>query len=160
MLSPYPLQENDSLSYGFETVGGIEYKVYFLDYSYLFKEFPQINCPVYSINIELVRGQADTGSKDDRIGATISSILYSFFEQMENVAVYICDPTDERHLARKRKFDIWFNSFNNGSLIKEDGVAIAGERVLYNSIIFHQSHPLSLDLRIAFKELNAQANNK
>jgi hypothetical protein len=131
-----------------------------LDFGYLFEEFPQINCPVFSFNIEAVKGNIELGSKDDRIAATISYILNSFFEKAENVAVYVCDPTDERHLARKRKFDIWFKIFNNGSYIKEDGVAIAGGMVLYNEIIFHQSHPLVEDLRIAFRELNSQANSK
>ncbi len=119
-----------------------------------------MNCPVYSLNIEAIIGNSEIGPQDDRIGATIANILHTFFERLENVAVYVCDPTDERHLARKRKFDIWFNTFNDGSLIKEDGVANAGGMMLYNSIIFHHSHPLIRDLKAAFKALNAQADGK
>ena len=160
MLNPYPLEENDSLTYGFETIQGIKYKIYFLDYSYLFDEFPQINCPIYSFNIELFGGNPEISTKDDRVGVTIAYILFSFFEQLENVAVYVCDPTDERHHARKRKFDIWFKTYNDGSLVKKDGVANAGGMVLYNSIIFHKDHPEFHDLILAFNSLNSKADEK
>lgn len=160
MLSPYQLLENDEYSYEFLTDQKIKYKIYFLDYSYMFAEYEQITSPVYSFNIDVIDGDPDNSISDDRIGETIQVVFNLFFARIENVAVYVCDSLDERQLARKRKFDFWFWTYNDGSLIKEDGLAIIEGAEIYNAILLHKQNKQLTDIILAFNELNEKVSDK
>jgi hypothetical protein len=74
--------------------------------------------------------------------------------------VYVCDSADERHLARKRKFDLWFWKYIDGSIIKEDGVAVVEGIEILNSLLVHRNNPHCTELIFAFKDLNARAGDK
>lgn len=160
MLSPYPLQEADNFSYQFITDAGIKYHIYFLDYSYMFSGYPVLSGNVYSFNIDVAEGDADIAAADERIGLTVVEVFRVFFSRVENVTVYVCDSSDERHLARKRKFDWWFWKYNDGSIIKEDGVAVIEDTEILNSLLVHRSNPHCADIIFAFKDLNARAGDK
>jgi hypothetical protein len=67
---------------------------------------------------------------------------------------------DDRHIARKRKFDLWFWKYNDGSIIKEDGIAMAGNMEILNSLLVHNNNPHLSELIFAFKDLNARAAEK
>jgi len=72
----------------------------------------------------------------------------------------VCDIADVRHMARKRKFDFWFWKYNDGSIIKEDGIAMAGNMEILNSLLVHNNNPHLSELIIAFKDLNSKAGDK
>lgn len=160
MLSPYPLQVNDEYSFEFITETGIRYKIYFLDYSYLFNDYTHITCPVYSFNIDAIEGNPDLSPGDDRVGATVSVVMNLFFSKVDNVGVYVCDTLDDRQQARKRKFDRWFYAFNDGSLIKEDGLAIVEGTEIYNALLLHKNNSQLAEIILAYKELNERAGEK
>lgn len=160
MSSPYKLQENDEYTYEFVTDNGIRYKIYFLDYSYMFADFQKIVSPFYTFNIDVISGDPDITAGDERIALTVLYVFNLFFATIENVAVYVCDSLDERHLARKRKFDLWFWAFNDGLLIKEDGLAVVDGTEIYNSIILHKENKQLIDIIFAFKELNERVGEK
>jgi len=63
-------------------------------------------------------------------------------------------------MARKRKFDLWFWIYNDGSLIKEDGMAIVEGTVIYNAMLLHKHNKQLTDIILAFKDLNEKAGNK
>ncbi|CAN5379851.1 hypothetical protein BH20BAC1_BH20BAC1_14170 [soil metagenome] len=75
----------------------------------------------------------------------------------KNVAVYVCDSLDER---QKRKFDFWFWKYNDGSIIKEDGIAVVNDMEILNSLLVHKENPHCTKIIFAFKELNSRAGNK
>jgi Family of unknown function (DUF6169) len=160
LLSPYPLLEADDFSYLFISDEGITYHLYFLDYSYMFKDYPGLGENIYSFNIEVIDGDTALTGGDEKIGLTIVEAFRIFFSRMENVAVYVCDNADERHLARKRKFDSWFWRYNDGSIIKEDGVAVVEDMEILNSLLVHRNNPHCAEIIFAFKELNARAGDK
>ena len=160
MLSHYLLQENDEYSYEFLTEKRIRYKIYFLDYSYMFSDYPEIISPVYTFNIDVIEGDPNNSAGDDRIGLTVLEVFNLFFAKIENVAVYVCDSLDERQLARKRKFDLWFWTYNDGSIIKEDGMAIVEGVEIYNALLLHKHNKQLTDIILAFKELNERAGEK
>ncbi|MDE3235488.1 MAG: hypothetical protein KGO81_05990 [Bacteroidota bacterium] len=126
----------------------------------MFQDYQHITCPVFSFNIDAIEGDPDLAPGDDRVGATISSVMNLFFTKIDNVAVYVCDSTDARQYARKRKFDIWFYSYNDGSLIKEDGLAIVEGTAIYNSMLLHKSNTQLTEIILAYKELNERAGDK
>ncbi len=126
----------------------------------MFANYPHINDNVYSFNIYLLKGDSDITPIDERIGITIVQVFKTFFKRIENVAVYVCDNADERHMARKRKFDFWFWKYNDGSIIKEDGIAMAGNMEIINSLLAHNNNPHLSELIIAFKDLNSKTGDK
>ena len=160
MLSPYPLLESDDLSYHFTSGRGIIYHVYFLDYSYMFTEYPHLAENIYSFNIDVIDGDILLTGEDERTGLTIVEVFKTFFTWHKNVAVYVCDSADDRHLARKRKFDLWFWKYNDGSIIKEDGVAVVEDMEVLNSLLVHRNNPHCTEIIFAFRDLNARAGDK
>ena len=86
----------NDLSYHFLTTQDITYHIYFLDYSYMFVDYPTIAHTVYSFNIDIVNGDVANATTDERIGVTIVEVFKSFFRHIENVAVYVCDISDNR----------------------------------------------------------------
>lgn len=160
MLNPYPLAETDDFSYHFITGQDIIYHIYFLDYSYMFAEYPDIAHTIYSFNIDVANGDVTSVATDERIGITIVEVFKAFFRRISNVAVYVCDISDERQLARKRKFDFWFWKYNDGSIIKEDGIAVIENLEIINSLLVHTTNPRLTAIVDAFKDLNARAGDK
>ena len=55
---------------------------------------------------------------------------------------------------------MWFWKFNDGSLIKEDDVAIVDGIEIYNSMILHKHNEHLKETILAYKELNEKARDK
>jgi hypothetical protein len=136
---------------------GNKYAVYFLSSGSIFEQYPHLAKNIYWFNIDIKKGNADTSIHDERIGLTVFEVFKIFFDNMENVAVYVCDISDNRQQSRQRKFNLWFWRFNDGSIIKEDGEVIAGDLTIYNSILVHRDNPHLAEIVRAFKELNDEA---
>lgn len=160
MQTPYPLSEIDNYSFGFTTDQQVTYIAYFLEYGYMFYDYPDFAADTYTFNIDIVSGNADAALNDDRIGITIVEILRLFFNRIQNVVVYVCDMSDERHMARKRKFDWWFWKYSDGSIIKEDGVAVIEDVQILNSLLVHKDNPHLTAIILAYKDLNDGADEK
>lgn len=160
MSIPYPLKTNDNLSFEFITQTGIVYNIYFLDASHLFSNYSYIKCPVYEISFVALNGDPDNNISDPKIGATIQYVLNFFFENVKNVAIYICESLDNRQMARKRKFDAWFELYNNGTLIKENGTAYIDGEIIFNSILIHKQNEAIEDIINAFRDLNKKIGIK
>jgi hypothetical protein len=160
LSSPYQLLENDDYSYEFVTHQGLKYAVYFLDYGFMFSEYPGIANNIYSFNIEVIAGDETVAAGDERIGITVVEVFRLFFEKIRNVAVYVCDSMDDRQQARKRKFDLWFWKYSDGSILKEDGIAIVEEVEILNALLIHKQNPRLLEIILAYKEINERAGNK
>ena len=136
------------------------YKAYFISYSYLFPDNPEFAKDIFSFNLEIIAGDIEYQTTDEIIGQTVANIFQHFFNSKSNVAVYICDSSDDRHLARKRKFDFWFWKYNDGSILKEDGLAVISGMEIYNSILLHKQNPLADKIIYAFRTLNERADDK
>jgi hypothetical protein len=126
----------------------------------MFADYPEIANQIFMFNIDVIKGNPDDSVSDERIGITILQVINSFFQESQNVALYVCDSMDNRQLSRKRKFDIWFWKYNDGSLIKEDDIAIIEGAEIYNSMILHKQNELLREIILAYKELNEKAGEK
>jgi hypothetical protein len=157
--SPYPLKEHDEFSFEFLTDQGIRYIIYFLDYSAMFADH-NLAGRVFMFNIDVIEGNPDQAGNDERIGVTVLEVFRAFFLKEQNVAVYVCDSADDRQLSRKRKFDYWFWRYNDGTLIKEDDIAVVEGVEIYNSMIIHKKNEHLAEIILAFKELNERAGSK
>ncbi len=83
MLSPYQLTEADDLSYQFNTSQHVKYHIFFLDYSYMFADYPRIAGNIYSFNIDVIEGDSNAVISDERIGLTIVEVFKIFFKRIE-----------------------------------------------------------------------------
>lgn len=126
----------------------------------MFTGYPEIARHIFMFNIDVIKGNPDESVSDDRIGITVLQVISSFFQKSQNVALYVCDSMDNRQLSRKRKFDIWFWKYNDGSLIKEDDIAIIEGVEIYNSMILHKQNEHLREIILAYKELNEKASDK
>lgn len=126
----------------------------------MFEDYPQIAPNVYMFNIDVIKGDSNDSVTDERIGLTVLHVFNSFFQKLKNVVIYVCDSLDERQLARKRKFDRWFWKYNDGSLMKEDDIAIVEGTEIYNSLIIHKQNEHLREIILAYKELNERAGEK
>lgn len=160
MLSHYPLFENDELSYEFIPDSGVNYRIYFLDYGHILNNYISQTNTIYSFNIDVVGNANELGATDERIGLTIVHILKLFFEKIENVIIYVCDSMDDRQLARKRKFDFWFWKYSDGSIIKEEGIAVIESVQILNTLLVNKNKPQLTEIILSFKELNEKVNEK
>lgn len=158
-LTPYPFTKLSELSFEFNTSYGITYIAYFLSYGYMFDD-PEFSDSVFTFNLDLKDGDADDAATDERVGLTIVEIFRAFFETKQNVVIYICESADNRHLARKRKFDFWFWKFNDGSIVKEDGIAVIEDVEIYNSLLIHKDNYYLNTIIDAFRQLNSRAGEK
>ncbi len=136
------------------------YHAYFIGYGYMFEDYPLIKDNIYTFNLEVVSGNPHKSVYDERIGLTISEIFHSFFTIQNNVAIYICDSADKRHLARKRKFDLWFWKYNDNCMIKEDGLAVIEDTEIYDTLLVHKKNEYLELILHAFRDLNARADDK
>ena len=126
----------------------------------MFYQYPSLAENIYTINIDVLEGDIDGTIEDDRIGVTVIEIFKLFFANIENAVIYICDSNDNRQYARKRKFDVWFNKYNNGNLLKENGIAVIEGTKILNTILVSSLHPKANEIITAFKTINRTAEQK
>ncbi len=141
--------------YSFGTKNSIEYDVRFkptTDYVSLDELWRD---DFYEIVIEVIAAPDPTYIPADRaILSTIVAIITDFFAVHKRVILYICDDSDSREQARKRKFDNWYKRFGSVLYQKYDLPTVSdhSER-FFASIFFRRDNPNRLAVIDAFDRL-------
>ena len=116
------------------------YSIEFTDGSYYFMQQPDyLSVFEFSINV-LSTGENISPPHDKRVESTIVKILGTFLSYRENTIIYICQNLDNRHYARKRKFDAWFQQNTNTNLEKYDLTIEYDTMVYLTSLISHKNN--------------------
>jgi Family of unknown function (DUF6169) len=151
----YPFEiYKDEHFYAFTTRHKARYIVKFKPSFYAFAAYPLVANNVYEFVIALVEKPPIILPPDERILPTISKIADDFFNTNEKVVIYICDDSDGKGNARKRKFDGWFWYFRGNGYRKFDQSFEEADGYIYNaSIIYKMSNPYKYDIIKAFDEL-------
>ncbi len=121
-LIPYQIEliNEPIVSYVFQTDHKVLYRVRFKPSDYLLPE-AFWNNSVFEIVIDIINTPTLTViPADKRITPTIIAIITRFFAIHKRVVLYICDDSDSRAEARKRKFDGWFTRFSDGQFVLHD----------------------------------------
>lgn len=86
------------------------------------------------------------------IGKTISVILQDFYNNKYEIAcLYICDSSDGKQLSGERKFNQWFDYFNDNSFIKYNQKLLDSENNIFPiAIIMKKDNPFALEIIAAF----------
>lgn len=142
-MQPYQISRISERSYSFTTSKDCIYHCYFFDFSSAFNDYPDLVSKVFGFNLELKhKPTGKIRGLDKRIGITVATILKAFLHEKENVAVYICDTSDNHEKARFHKFTNWFNTYNDGSFIQLRGVIRAGNTNILNAMLIHKENKL------------------
>lgn len=116
----FTLEGESATVYAFTTINGVFYEVRFKPSGYVFSEYSWKDT-VFEIVIDLVFAPDSTIIPPDRsVQATVIRIIADFFMVHERVVLYICDDSDSRELARKRKFDTWYARYGTRLFAKYD----------------------------------------
>ena len=126
------------MEYSFEFIGGknntyiivtssdVVYEIKFKPSDYLSDLNTLDNNLIFEFVIELLHKPDNIALTLDKfLAKTISKIFIDFYSlNNELITVYICDSSDGKHFVRKRKFDYWFEYFNDNSFVKFDDIVI------------------------------------
>jgi hypothetical protein len=109
-------------SYIFETFSKITYEIQFRHTPYLFSKdfiFSEFTYEfVISVSENAFHGRPPF---DVLTSKTIANIFEDFYRKYdETVTIYVCDSSDNRQMVRHRKFNIWFEEFNDDKFLKID----------------------------------------
>ncbi len=155
-LRPYPILKTDDFAYGFTTNLGIEYHCSFLSYAEYFPTHPDIASRFFSFNLDLkAKSKKISNGTDNRLAATVISIVSGFLESRINAVVYICDNSDGKEAVRAKKFLSWFNysEYASEKIIQISNNFKVGDMIIYSSLLVHQNNKQIAKIILAYLEL-------
>lgn len=154
MLLPYNIDYTDNLNGIFTTDFGLTYSIEFFDYSMMFpKEFKNRN--LFSFNFFCInKNQYESLPKDERVKLTIFACLATFFEDLENVAITICESLDNKEVGRYKLFNKWFLELKDTTIEKYDCIATTEDIEIYNSLLIHKDNPYKKEIIKLYFDLN------
>jgi Family of unknown function (DUF6169) len=164
LLLRYPLYTGrNNNEYTFNTESRVTYEVEFRPTPYLFDEGSAFLHHVVELIIRVsVNSVNQYPALDKRVAMAISDSVADYFKtRSEAIAIYVCDSSDGRQAARKRKFDDWFRYFNQAEFIKHD-LPVTDKKdgvVYYNSIILKANNPFRADIVNEFDLLFGRYND-
>lgn len=141
--------------YNFRTTNNVSYSVRFkpnVDYV-PFEEYWRDD--LYEIVIQIAFAPDPHHIPADRfIFPTVIAIIADFFAVHQRVILYICDDSDARELARKRKFDTWYVRLGSELFEKHDLPSFSmGPERYFASVFFRRDNPNDLAITAAFDRL-------
>ncbi len=157
------IKNTSKTKYSFLTNVGIIYRIDFSEIPDLFGDYPLFADNVFEFIIALDKSQKSLKPiYDDNVGITIAEIVKDFLDEREKIVVYFCDVKDRRHEARNRRFNSWFNRFNDTNYINFT-IPIDDAEVdltYYNTIIVKQDNPYKIQIFEAFESIIEDFNDK
>lgn len=153
-MEPYSIIYSNNFNGIFTTDLGLVYTVEFFDYSMMFpRGFNSGN--IFSFNFFCINKNNYTNlPKDERIKITILSCLATFFENIENVAITICDSLDNKEVGRYKLFNKWFLELKEVMIEKYDCIATTEDIEIYNSLLIHKYNPYKNKIIKLYFDLN------
>jgi Family of unknown function (DUF6169) len=148
--------EDEATDYFFKTQFNVFYRVEFKPTGYIFGDDYVWSHHCYEFSIKISEKSPQNPPTDSLIPTTIAAIFLHFFEDKEKIILYTCDTSDRKHLARVRKFDRWFEQFNqNDNFIKLNHSIYDNtlQTTYYNSLIIKNNNSFRAEITEAFDEL-------
>lgn len=151
----------DEHFYLFKTRYEVRYAIRFKPSFYVLDADPVIADNVYELVIARIEKPEGPIPPDERILYTIAAIAEDFFKKEENIAIYVCDDSDRKGQARKRKFDGWFVylNFEGRGFMKIDQGFHEADGFSYSaSLVFKSENRMKIQIITALDELAAKYN--
>lgn len=159
MFYNYFFEGGQNNSYFFETKEDIIYEIVFKPTPYLFDlENTEILENTFEFSILLkYNPNSKLPSNDKKVGATVVAVFMDFYSKRNKaISVYICESSDGKEFARKRKFDQWFEEYNDDTFVKIDKNLIDKNNNKFPvSLIISKSNPYEEQIFKAFVHLSS-----
>jgi hypothetical protein len=148
-------------SYVFATRLGIIYEIKFKPSPYINIFDKKISEYIFEFVIEV--SENETGKNppfDSKVSRTIAEIFKEFLLKHDNnIALYICDSSDGKQELRKRKFDEWYEKYQDNTFAKMNEKLKDSKGNFYLiSMILQYKNPRRVQIIDAFLKL-ADDNN-
>jgi hypothetical protein len=143
-------------SYFFATDSKIVYQIKFRDTAYIFDGYLNFDISAFEMIIQVEANPTGKNPPlDIKIPSTIASIFKDFFDRIpKQVVIYICDSSDARQAARKRKFDQWIEAFKGEEFAKVNSkIEDLDGRIYYNALLIRRDNPQYDEIIKAFIKL-------
>lgn len=109
--------------YNVEEIGRYQYRfvtdqkaTYILSFVYI---GGNDNLPIYAFNIDRLSERSSNGD-NNLIRNTVAYVIELFFKNNENAILSTCDTDDKDASVRYRLFRMWYNTMEDGSLIRKE----------------------------------------
>ncbi|QBN19377.1 DUF6169 family protein [Flavobacterium nackdongense] len=148
-------------SYVFETIRGIVYEIKFKPSSYINLFDENISDFIFEFVIEVAINETGKNPPfDAKVSRTIAQIFKEFLLKHDNnIAIYICDSSDGKQELRKRKFDEWYDKYQDNTFAKMNEKLKDSKGNFYLiSMILQYKNPRRVQIIDAFLKL-ADDNN-
>lgn len=148
-------------SYVFETIRGIVYEIKFKPSSYINLFDENISDFIFEFVIEVAINETGKNPPfDTKVSRTIAQIFKEFLLKHDNnIALYICDSSDGKQELRKRKFDEWYDKYQDNTFAKMNEKLKDSKGNFYLiSMILQYKNPRRVQIIDAFLKL-ADDNN-
>jgi len=156
LLYKFSFEGGHNNSYIFRTDPGISYQIKFKPSGYLVPDEPFAE-HVFELVLEITENPGGGSIRyDPLVSATVACIVLDFYNKSKKtITIYMCDSSDRRQEARRRKFDQWFCYFAQNDFAKvEFYMAEEGETVTYRlSVMISLDNPDKLRIFSAFEQL-------
>lgn len=138
--------------YSFDTKNNVDYLVRFKPSADYILPEERWRDDFYELVIEVASAPDPTHIPADRsVFPTIEAIISHFFSNHQRVILYICDDSDSREVARKRKFDIWYTRLASRIYEKYDlPTVFEGSERYFASVFFRRDNPDRIAILTAF----------
>lgn len=161
MLYDYKFVGGLNNSYVFETFRGIAYEIKFKPSDYINLFDAVISKYIFEFIIKVAINETGKNPPlDVSVSETIAAIFAEFLLKHDyNIALYICDSSDGREELRQKKFDEWYDKYNDATFAKMNEVLFDsdGKRFLI-TMILQNKNPRRIEIIEAFLKL-ADENN-
>ncbi|MGN7721339.1 DUF6169 family protein [Chitinophaga sp. 22620] len=119
----------------------------------LFENDPVVGQYIYALNINVMSGKTTRSGFDPRIADTVFEIITDFLDVKRKAFVYICDSSDSRELARKRKFDLWFAKYSKDLFAKCEYEMVFGEEKIHSAMIVPLDNKIWPNYMVVYHQL-------
>jgi hypothetical protein len=148
-------------SFVFETVSKIVYEIKFKPSSYINLFDKNVSEYIFEFIIKVAINETGKNPPlDVYVSETIAAIFKEFLTKHNfNIALYICDSSDGRQELRQKKFDEWYDKYNDATFAKMNEILFdsEGNRFLI-TMILQNKNPRRIEIIDAFLKL-ADDNN-
>jgi len=143
----FDIETIGELYYRFTTDGGSVYEVVF------FHQPNDTGVPLYVFNIDRVVRSTHSDHDANAVRDTVAEIVKAFFEDVDNAIITTCDNVDGKQNGRKRLFDRWYNSLNDGSIQMLSTHVVETEYDTWASMYYHKDNMFKTILERLFSDM-------
>lgn len=163
MLYSYDFAGGENNSFVFVTKIGIAYEIKFKPSDYINLFDAEVSKYIFEFIIKVAINETGKNPPlDVNVSETIAAIFQEFIlKHNNNIAIYICDSSDGRQELRQKKFNEWYDKYNDATFAKMNEVLFdsKGNRFLI-TMILQNKNPRRLEIIDAFLRLADENNDE